>query len=715
MPTKTYYADGRQLKNLPLTDPAPWIDAGFGDWFNASPSNITAASSYSLVGWLNRCVNIRATAMTSLPWALYRGDEVLATNAAAVPDAMPWLQVLPLMLGRTEAAMPIVSSAYWYKIRNRGKGIAELRWFAPDTMTPKWDKSAGLVAFERRLGSEKIVIAPDDIVYFSLPSPLHETEPGPSPVKTALTDIGVLHAYGLFAKSYFERGAIKPMLITTETKLPRSEEEKITSWWNRVFGGITQAFSTEVVAPGVKPEIIGEGLSELSSRELSSERREAISTALGVPHSLVMSNAANYATAEADRLNFYDTTVLPSARVIEQALNEQLFEPLGYRLRFTPESMALYQENEEERAQAFAQYVNAGMLPSVAAQILGITLPEGVEYEDLDPEPQPVIINAAPEPAPDEDDDEGDGLEEAQDDAEDTQKRVQWETEAGQFRKWLKRTKGRRHRIDEFSADHLTHDDKLAIVADVAGTKATRMDDERNDLEERHTANIARTFRRLRRIVIPAGTTADSITADEAVQRLRDNRQLLEDAIVQMLRDAVLLGAEDGQALIEEAQGVRKQVNVSIAWDKIAEAALAWISGPADGFGTGYDDEIVTALMATSERQVRDEVTRWIADRTPLRDLTAALDRTVFSETRAEMIAQTEATRAFAEGNRVAFRESGLVQRIRWNTARDELVCPVCGPLDRQTAPIDGEFDGGYFPPAHPRCRCDISPVIEVP
>jgi hypothetical protein len=79
------------------------------------------------------------------------------------------------------------------------------------------------------------------------------------------------------------------------------------------------------------------------------------------------------------------------------------------------------------------------------------------------------------------------------------------------------------------------------------------------------------------------------------------------------------------------------------------------------------------------------------------------------------MIAVTEVTRSYAEGNQIAWKESGVVEGKEWNTANDEIVarCPICWPLHGVVIPIGEEFDGGFDgPPAHPRCRCWITPVV---
>ena len=120
-----------------------------------------------------------------------------------------------------------------------------------------------------------------------------------------------------------------------------------------------------------------------------------------------------------------------------------------------------------------------------------------------------------------------------------------------------------------------------------------------------------------------------------------------------------------------------------------------------------------------------------------------------FSRDRMEGIATTEITRAYAYGNQAAWRHSGVVWGKQWVTANDERVCPICAPLGGLTFSEDGavpatidqqneqgaavalddpfvhpggsgaaaNYAGQPFalPPAHPRCRCSIMPVVNNP
>lgn len=140
---------------------------------------------------------------------------------------------------------------------------------------------------------------------------------------------------------------------------------------------------------------------------------------------------------------------------------------------------------------------------------------------------------------------------------------------------------------------------------------------------------------------------------------------------------------------------------VPVAWDEVVIAREA-----ADWAGR-YTYELVHGITGNTERLLRDQVGRFV--QTPgmtigqLRDsLTPA-----FGETRAQAIAVTETTRAYAQGESVVqqyLRGAGLEMVRYWSTSADERVCELCGPLDGK--PEDEWGDAGDGPPRHPSCRC---------
>lgn len=143
---------------------------------------------------------------------------------------------------------------------------------------------------------------------------------------------------------------------------------------------------------------------------------------------------------------------------------------------------------------------------------------------------------------------------------------------------------------------------------------------------------------------------------------------------------------------------------IGINWELANDDAAQW--------SLEYALNLVRGLTDTTRTRLQREITRFIENGETLTELTRRLGP-LFGETRARLIAETETTRAFAEGNLAAWRQSGVIKRKRWNTANDEIVCPICGPLHNTVVDMDNTFPGNLDgPPAHPRCRCWVTPVV---
>ena len=692
---------GNEVKNLSLTDPQAWADV-LG--WEVNKGDLTAPLAASAVGWVYRCIHIRAGAVASLPWAIYRGDEKII-DQDETSLALPWADDLGTMLYLTESALCIYGYAYWRKVINRGRSISELRWWSPETTTPVWDAALGLVAFDRRVNNRLARYPKEEIVYFRIPSAAHETEPGTSPVAAALDDAGILYNVNQFASSFFKRGAIKATLLTVEGDPLQSERERLKSWWRRAFEGIGNAWSTEVISAAVKPVIIGEGIAELGNTELTQERREGISTAMGVPHSLVMSNAANFATAQSDTQGFYDWTIRPQARILANVLNRQLFAPLGLQFRFNIESLSIYQEDEEQRSGALLNLVNAGVPLPLAMEILGVDLPGTLTYEELQSQLAPVEV--APIPAP--------ALPPPPPPVEDGKA-----IDLKRFRSWA--AKRKQPDPDDFKSDHLSRWEKAAILAELredadGGTMspflptdgththkaALPLDPDnpeaelvaRMEVEAEAERGIATALAKQQRAVVAAVQQENTVQAAEVA--LRDTRGTATDA----LRRALIASADLG---VSVAVSQFENIGFGFDWTLSNTAARAWAERHV---GT-----LIRQIDETTLKQVRQSVAAWVDNGEPLSALRRELAVT-FGPQRAQRIAATEVTRAYAEGNLQAYRDSGVVSQIELRTAVDERVCPVCGPLDgKKTDANNPSFGGQGIPPFHVNCRCWIVPVV---
>ena len=135
---------------------------------------------------------------------------------------------------------------------------------------------------------------------------------------------GLIYNADQFGKGFFERGAIPAVLLSVAGNPSEMEMQRLGDRWKRMLGGVQRAWETFVVRGEVQPQVVGQPIKDLAMPELTDSKRQDIATALGVPHSLVASDAANYATAQADRLNLYDFTILPEATLVARMINTQV-------------------------------------------------------------------------------------------------------------------------------------------------------------------------------------------------------------------------------------------------------------------------------------------------------------------------------------------------------------------------------------------------------
>jgi len=114
------------------------------------------------------------------------------------------------------------------------------------------------------------------------------------------------------------------------------------------------------------------------------------------------------------------------------------------------------------------------------------------------------------------------------------------------------------------------------------------------------------------------------------------------------------------------------KAEIGIDWAMVNAEVLRWVEA--------YAFELIRGLDARSRSAVGEAIQRWASNGLPLADLVEEL-APIFGPVRAELIAATEVTRAYAEANLRAWRASGVIERVTWRTANDERVCFPAGTM----------------------------------
>jgi SPP1 gp7 family putative phage head morphogenesis protein len=160
----------------------------------------------------------------------------------------------------------------------------------------------------------------------------------------------------------------------------------------------------------------------------------------------------------------------------------------------------------------------------------------------------------------------------------------------------------------------------------------------------------------------------------------------------------LLLGAVE-RSIAHQVVHVMTPAGLGIS-DAVNARAGAWAEKHALKLAKG--------LTKTSKEQATRRITAWFAEGSgDMNRLRQSLGQIISPQWRADMIAQTEVTRAWSEGLHQVANEYDEIIGYEWFTQQDERVCIVCAPLHEKRRKKGEFYPGGYYaPPAHPRCRC---------
>lgn len=378
---KYFFTDGQTVKGIDLIQ---YPDSAW-DWITGEPKDTEQEELYSSVAAVFRVANMTADAVANMPFALYQGEEPYDTSndwqnkVGFMPDPRQLLRLWRMSLFMT-------NTAYGFMGRNNVK-IKSLKYLEPSSISIEADKESGIKAFKRRIGNQVTTYPVDAnvILYFHWLD--HTTEVIPSKFsefKALMQSAGALYYSDYYINNYFQRGAIDPTILEVSGVPTREDKERIETTWDKFVRGWRKLTGMVIQSEGLKATRIGTGIDSLKDSSLHEDKLSDIAMAAGMPKSLLVSDAANYATANVEYMTWFRDSVIPKTIFMQDTLNEQLFRPLGLHLKFLPEITNTGTQEESERAGAYRAYVLSGLPHSIAAQITGIDMPEGVEYDDLD-------------------------------------------------------------------------------------------------------------------------------------------------------------------------------------------------------------------------------------------------------------------------------------------------------------------------------------------
>lgn len=372
--------------------------------------HLSSRELYEEVPFVRAAVDYRARVLSSIPYTVTStgGRDIYDSDGRDdVPKELKVLQGLPEHLSDIAVSLALEARAYRYKERRSPRGpIERLAKINPLTLSIDPDddvtKTGEVFQYTRKVSKgDSMKVPREELLVVEVSDPYSEYGWGKSDVYATRYSGGALRAYSVFAEGHISAGLIKAILFSVTDPSGRgrkpgeAEEERLKDVLRRWLRE-RKASEKEpvVVSELLNVQEFGEGLEGLANKDLAEFLRQDVAAGVGVQYGLLTSSAANFATMQLDTLNLLLRTVFPDLDRIEDALNRDLLQEMGYRLRFEKARHEAVQFVEQQKGQAL-QALTAG------AAILSVEeARETLGYEGSGPVQPAVSSNGMPKNAP---------------------------------------------------------------------------------------------------------------------------------------------------------------------------------------------------------------------------------------------------------------------------------------------------------------------------
>ena len=644
--------------------------------------------AYAKVPMLYRAVNLRADAISSVPFRVERNGE---------PSEWYFKTDLSELLRDTEVSLLLTGAAFWLRIM-RGRVLLGFKVLNPFTMDVSLDNSnidpanlSDSLRFTQSINGQTYgPWTSKDIIYFRENSFTEDVKHGLAPASVAMQASQSAYYVALFTSAFFEHGAQPITIVSVPSDTSEAELKKFSKNWVDKFTGVVNAFRPSFIRGGdIKTTVITPPLKDLMLTELTTRSITEVAMALNVPRTMLEASAANYATSMNDRLSFYQDTIVPRLSKYQQTINSQLLTPLGYKLIFQPEALSILQEDEAQRAASLKLLTDAGVPLNDGMVILGydyeITPTNVPSYTTFVEKPATPVVPV--------------------DEAvlqTDMGAKVPDAPASKDYSLWRKKAEKRllTGKSLDFEFTSLEIDDESLTWIKYHLPACKSVQDVKELFEETKAITLSDLERPLYNILV----TYLKNRGKDLAQMLATGglTELPEDFLAEM-------GKEISPILMNRMQEVlvALQDRYTIDIDDAKEASLI-----ADQL-TSYMPKLIKGLTDTTAELVKKIIDEGISVGGFTNEELIAKLLPAFGRKRAELIAITEYTRAASNATSVYqdyLKEFGIKAMRMWNTENDELSknCPICSPLNGKSE----EIWGAKYPmgaPAHPRCRCDIT------
>jgi HK97 family phage portal protein len=366
----------KNINGIKSTLTIPWaLDEVSG--ISTSEKIRNEQDAYKKVPLVFRAVRLRCDSLSRVPVKIFEnGVEVEDWQFSEQISFRRWLW-------HTEASLILRGASFTVKLLNEygaEKGIEVLNPFSVIIKTGQDDS----VWFQQQLNGKTYPAqgywSEDEMVYIREYNPTDDIGIGDSATKVSLENSRVSHYVTFFNSNFFANGAMPITLVTLPAGTKPDETKRVENFFQRAIGGIRNAFRVLGVSGEANVTTLTPDIKSLDLDKVDARTVDNIAYAFDIPKTVLTSQSANFATAKVEYQNFLSQTIWSRANFLQAEVNRQ-FKEYGIEIKFDIQEMPEMQADENERADAFSKYTQAGIRPEIACAILGIDIPEEYQTE----------------------------------------------------------------------------------------------------------------------------------------------------------------------------------------------------------------------------------------------------------------------------------------------------------------------------------------------
>lgn len=661
----------------------------------------------------------------------------------------------------TQIYLELTGEAFWVILKE--KGVPREMWL----IRPDWVKIVPdpveiikhYVYHPGGVYNEKVIIPKENMIPFKYFNPLNPYR-GKGSVQAAALPIDIHTFAQEWNRNFFFNSAIPGLVFTTEKKLNEKVIKRFLNQWQASYGGRAKSNKIAFIGGGLKLDKTTMGAKEMDFATQQKMMRDDVLAVFKVPKTILgMTDAVNYANANATTRAFMERVITPRMRKFVGTLNEFLIPMYKGAENLFLDFVDPAPEDVEIKLKKYAN----------ARRYTWLTPNEIRAEENLEPieggdDLFAPLAGGAPG-AGSTQEETGAELEGAKGLKGIFSKKSK--EKKAPIKKVKPKTRGKERpfkhmmqippiRVEELTRrkleESLTGDLTRLVGAMLEAKNGKAIEkvgvNEKKPVKKEDTVFTEEAKDAYWRTFIDMVTEREDELKERVIELFKEQEKLILERLNKDVRywrkDARVGKAASVIPSVEELSKIWNVVFLELIREIVIEQGnyvldflgaggnLEVTTDPAVEYLREHGAELIREINETTREKLRETLAEGFEAGESVPDLATRVEDVFKDATRnrAEMIARTESLRASNFGSVEAYRQSGVVEAEEWLTAKNDRVCPFCLEMEGKVIGLDESFfdkgdsltvDGNTlkfdmlaveYPPLHPNCACTTIPVL---